>query len=192
MVTTQTLPMSEQDYRECALGDTAGQWELVDGQRREKPAMTAAHGRVMMDLVVILARQLDPSEYALRAGHARLRVSPETYYVPDVVVIPTVLEDALLAMPNELDAYGDPLPLVVEIWSPSTGRYDIERKLPGYQRRGDLEIWYIDPREGTLTAWRRQPDGTYGESVFRGGTVRPASLASVAVDLDALLARTRR
>ena len=39
----------------------------------------------------------------------------------------------------------DPLPLVAEVWSPSTGDYDIDTTAPVYQRRGDLEIWRIHP-----------------------------------------------
>ena len=74
--------------------------------------------------------------------------------------------------------------MVVEIWSPSTGRYDINEKLPDYQQRGDLEIWYVHPMSARLTAWRRRPDGTYSESVYRGGIVRPESLPGVAIDLE--------
>jgi hypothetical protein len=32
--------MSEQAYREFALSDRSGQWELGDGCRRESPAMS--------------------------------------------------------------------------------------------------------------------------------------------------------
>jgi Uma2 family endonuclease len=82
--------------------------------------------------------------------------------------------------------YTEPLPLVVEVWSPSTGRYDVDRNVPEYQRRGDLEIWRIHPLERTLTAWRRQPDGSYAETVYRSGTVEPVALSAVVIDLEAL------
>jgi Uma2 family endonuclease len=85
-----------------------------------------------------------------------------------------------------LEAYEAPLPLVVEVWSPSTGEYDVDSKLPEYQRRGDLEIWRLQPYERTLTAWRRQPDGTYAETVCTGDTIRPIGLPGVAIDLDTL------
>jgi Uma2 family endonuclease len=107
-------------------------------------------------------------------------------YVPDIAVIPTPAVRALREHPGSLDAYADPLPLVIEIWSPSTGGYDINEKLPDYQRRGDLEIWRVHPYERTLTAWRRRPDGAYIESIYRGGIVRPESLPGVSIDLDAL------
>jgi Uma2 family endonuclease len=96
------------------------------------------------------------------------------------------LEQALLEQPRALDAYAEPLPLVVEIWSPSTGDYDIAGKIPAYQQRGDAEIWFIHPEQRTLTAWRRNPDGDYDETVYRGGLVHPHSLPGVVVDLDAL------
>jgi Uma2 family endonuclease len=178
--------MTEEAYRQFALGDTSGQWELVRGQLREKPPMSVVHGVVTMRLIELLLNQLDRREYRLRTTHARLRRSADTYYVPDLVVIPAVLEEALLERPESLDAYPEPLPLVVEIWSPSTGRYDIYQKLPDYQARGDLEIWYIQPYEHTLTAWYRQPDGIYAESISRGGIVRPQSLPGVALDLELL------
>ncbi len=72
------------------------------------------------------------------------------------------------------------------MWSPSTGSFDVEVKLREYQRRGDFEIWRVHPFERTLTAWRRQPDGSYLESLHRGGTIDPVGLSGVRIDLDAL------
>jgi Uma2 family endonuclease len=185
-----TESMTEEAYREFALGDTSGLWELVRGQLRERPAMTARHGDVMDSLLHQLYEQLDRQAYRLRVQHARLRHSSDTYYIPDVAVVPTLAVETLLDHPGEtLDAYPEPLPLVVEIWSPSTGRYDIHEKLPDYKARGDPEIWYIHPYERTLTAWRRQPDGTYTESVYRGGVVVPPSLPGVAIEIELLFGR---
>ena len=48
--------------------------------------------------------------------------------------------------------------------------------VPDYLARGDLEIWYVHPYERTLTAWRRQSQGIYTETVYRGGIVHPESL----------------
>jgi Uma2 family endonuclease len=79
------------------------------------------------------------------------------------------------------------LPLIVEVWSPSTGDYDFDAKVPIYQQRGDLEIWCIHPYERTLTAWRRQPEGSYEETMYRDGTITPVALPAVTIDLDTLL-----
>ena len=188
MSITKTEPMSEETYRQFALGDPQGQWELLHGQLREKPGTSVEHGGITDHLLAFLYDQLDRNEYRIRTTHARLRRSADTYYVPDIVVIPTAIVQALLQSRGSLDADADPLPLVVEIWSPSTGGYDINEKLPDYQARGDLEIWYVHPYERTLTAWRRQSQGIYTETVYRGGMVRPESLPGVAIDLDVLFA----
>ena len=86
-----------------------------------------------------------------------------------------------------LEVYDQPLPFVAEVWSRSTGDYDIAVKLAVYQQRGDLEIWYMHPYERTLTARRRQSDGSYSEDRYTGGVVPVLSLPGVTIDLDALL-----
>ncbi len=174
MALTKTDHVTETEYRRLALGNT--QLELYRGQLREKPGMSVAHGRAMQRLLEQLLTQLDSNAYVLRTQHARLRVSADTYYVPDIAVIPAAAEEALYANPRSLDAYPAPLPLVVEVWSPSTGDYDIKEKLPGYQHRGDREIWYVHPYDKALTAWRRQADGTYEETVYREGVVTLVAL----------------
>ena len=78
------------------------------------------------------------------------------------------------------------MPLVVEVWSPSTGDYDVETKLQEYKRRGDAEIWRLHPYERTLIAWRLQTDGSYSETLYREGMVVPISLPNVSIDLDSL------
>ena len=129
------------------------------------------------------------SEFAVRSALGHVRRSSESYYIPDVYVVPLeVVREGRRLKPKALEVYEAPVPLVVEVWSPSTGAYDVESKLPEYQRRGDLEIWRIHPYERTLTAWRRQPDGSYTETLYRGGTVQPVALPGVTIDLDALFA----
>jgi Uma2 family endonuclease len=184
MAITTARPVSEETFRQLALGNS--RLELHRGQLREKPGMSVEHGHVMDDLLAQLYAQLDRRVYRLRAQHARLRVSSATYYVPDIAIIPRSMEQMLRARRGTLDAYSDPLPLVIEIWSPSTGAYDLSEKLTGYQQRGDLEIWYLHPYEHTLTAWRRQPVDSYAQSIHHSGTVSPTSLPGLTIDLETL------
>jgi Uma2 family endonuclease len=186
MVAAQAKRMTEEEFRAFSLRDNAGQWELVRGELREKPPMTARHGGAIDHLLAFHYAQLGRNEFRIRTTHARLRRSADTYYIPAITVIPTALVQMLLDHPDTtLDAYPESLPLVIEIWSPSTGRYDIREKLPDYQARGDREIWYVHPYERTLIAWRRQLNGTYTETIYRNGVVRLESLPSVAFDLEA-------
>jgi Uma2 family endonuclease len=180
------VTVSEETYRLLALEVPEGQWELYCGRLRQKPPMTASHGQIMMDVIGQLLPQLDRNEFTVRSSHGRTRVSSQTYYVPDVCVIPMELVRPLLHREDALDAYTEPLPFVVEVWSPSTGDHDVETKLPDYQRRGDLEIWRVHPYDQTVTAWRRQADGTHVESVFTGGRVQLVGLPNVTIDLDAV------
>ena len=180
------MPVSEATYERVALEDPSGGWELVCGRLRSKPAMTTEHNAVTDGLDYELKRQLDRSEYVIRSGSGRLRISTGTFYVPDLFVLPRVLESRLRQKSGTFEVYDDLMPLVVEVWSPSTGDYDVEEKLREYQRRGDLEIWRIHPYEHTLTAWRRQTDGTYEEAVHRGGLVEPAALPGVRIELARL------
>ena len=148
--------------------------------------MTAQHNHVGFELAFRLRQQLDPHQFAVRFSAGHVRRSAESYYIPDVFVVSMELVRPLLGRRDLLEAYSAPLPLVVEVWSPSTGDYDVDSKLPEYQRRDDLEIWRIHPFDRTLTAWRRQPDGSYAESVHAGGSVEPVALPSVTIDLDTL------
>ncbi|MGI8554273.1 MAG: Uma2 family endonuclease [Dehalococcoidia bacterium] len=180
------MPISEQTFKRIALEDPEGKWELHCGRLRSKPGMTYWHNRCGWLLGVQLHAQLDPEQFEVRVDSGRARRPASTYYIPDVMVIPCALTQRWHEHPYALEAYSEPLPLVVEVWSPSTGEYDVDEKLPEYQRRGDLEIWRIHPYERSLTAWRRQPDGRYSESSYDGGVVEPIALAGVSIDLDTL------
>jgi Uma2 family endonuclease len=148
--------------------------------------MTAEHNYVTGRLFFHLMRQLDASQFDVRVNMGHVRRSVESYYIPDVFVVPTDLVRPLRGQRNVLEAYQAPLPLVVEVWSPSTGDYDVDSKLPEYQRRGDTEVWRIHPFDRTLTAWRRQPDGSYTETLFTGGQVQPIGLPGVVINLETL------
>jgi Uma2 family endonuclease len=178
------VPLSEVAFRKLAL-EEPNAWELHCGTPRRKPGMTAEHNRTALRLAASLFQQLDQKEFDVRCNAGHVRRSPENYYIPDVMVIPVALVEPQLGT-RALEFYARPLPLVVEIWSPSTGDYDIQEKLVEYQRRGDAEIWRIHPYERTVTAWRRQPDGSYAESTHTGVTINPAALPGVVIDLDAL------
>lgn len=180
------MPVSERTFQAIALEDREGQWELHCGQLRQKPAMSFEHNYVAAELELDLIQQLERRSFRVALNSARLRISPEHTYIPDVCVIPM---DLLRPHRGDsaLEVYDAPLPLVVEVWSPSTGSYDVDVKVQEYQRRGDAEIWRIQPYERTITVWRRQRDGTYAESLHGGGLLQPLALPTVTIDLDSLL-----
>lgn len=112
---------------------------------------------------------------------SRTRREDATYFIPDVVVIPTELMKPA-GVRGPLEVYGELLPFVAEVWSPSTADYDVEGKFPEYRRRGDLEVWRVHPYERTVTAWRRLADGSYSEDAYASGGIAIQSLG-VHIDL---------
>ena len=180
------MPVSERTFEQVVREDPDGRWELHGGLLVRKPAMTFDHNRIAIWLAHLLLNQLDRTRYDVRTNAGHVYYSAEQYYVPDVYVIPLSLAEGLRGRQDRLEKYRAPLPLVVEIWSPSTGDYDVDKKLPEYRRRGDLEIWRIHPYERTLTAWVRRADGGYTETVYRGGEVSSVALPGVVIDLGSL------
>lgn len=179
--------MSAQEYEEFVLSGADGAWELHGGRLVEKPAMSWKHGDVIEVLGFRLRQQLDFASYRVRENEGRVRKPEDTIFIPDIAVIPAEYGQDFGDRPG-LAIVPGPLPLVVEVWSPSTGGYDVDAKLPIYQQRGDVEIWRIRPYERTLARWVRQPDRSYDKTLHRGGTISPVALPWVTIDLDQLLA----
>jgi Uma2 family endonuclease len=177
--------MSEAEYQTFVGTHPDSQWELLDGVLREKPGMSWEHADVVARLSYLLQDQLDRRQYRVFA-ESRVRRPAATIFIPDLFVVPTAYGAEFRGRPGVLAIFPQPLPLIVEVWSASTGDYDVDAKVPVYQQRGDLEIWRIHPYERTLTTWRRQPDGSYLETVYREGIVQPGSLPGVAIDLGEL------
>jgi Uma2 family endonuclease len=181
------MPVTEQTYECLALEDDETKWELIDGRLRAKPGMSYEHAGEVTVLVDQLLRQLDRREYWVLIDIARLRRTASNYLIPDVCVVTAeMFHERRRARPGKLATFDDPVLLVVEVWSPSTGGKDFRIKIPIYRQRGDREIWRLHPYQRTLTVWCRQADGSYTETIYRGGTVRPERLPGVTIDLDEL------
>jgi Uma2 family endonuclease len=176
--------ISESEYEQIVLAEPVERWELIEGRLREKPGMSWDHGRIVSLLIQRLGAQLNPYHYVVFA-ETRVRRALGTIFLPDVMVVPTEYGETLAGRPI-LAIFSQPLPLVVEIWSPSTGDYDVDTKIPEYQQRGDLEIWRIHPYEKTLTVWRRQQNSSYDEVVLVQGTISPLAFPDVTLSLQEL------
>ena len=179
------MPISEQTCLRVALEDDDDTWELLDGWLRAKPTGSVTHNSAVTGLAFGLMNQLDRADVRVRINSGRLRCSARDYYVPDCFVVPVELTWPLRGRPEELEVYADPVALVAEVWEPPTDDYDATVKLAGYQRRGDLEIWWLDPYDRVLRAWQRRRDGNYAETTHTSGIVRPPALPGVTINLDA-------
>ncbi len=140
MAVTEVGLIGEEAYRRVALRDPDGQWELHHGLLREKPGMSFPHNRLAFRLGFIFQEQLGWDAFVVGVNGGRVPRSAANFSIPDVFVAPNAQAEPFRGRTDVLEVYGDPLPLVVEVWSPSTGAYDVNEKLAEYQARGDREI----------------------------------------------------
>lgn len=180
------MALTAETVRQIISEPPEGTWELVDGRLREKPTMSARHHDVSALLGHYLMSQLDLSKYRVHINGSRLARSVRSYFVPDLAVIPIELFPATEENPRALDYYEAALPLVVEVWSPSTGGYDIDAKLPEYRARKDREIWRVHAYDRSVIRWTQQPDGSYQEDHITSGSLRPAFLPNISIELELL------
>lgn len=180
------MAVSAPAYTELALTEAGRRLELHDGMLVEKPPMSIGHNLTLHRLSAFFYRQLDLSRLDIRVNSTRLYLPDNTYYIPDLAILTAAAVSALGDRLDVLEVYATPLPLVVEIWSPSTGDYDINEKVPRYRERGDIEIWRIHPFERTIAAWRRQPDGHYLETLHTAGTIEPIALPELRLDVETI------
>jgi Uma2 family endonuclease len=178
--------MSEPAYSDLVFAQRAWSLELYQGRLRDKPEMTWYENGVQTDLALLLMDQLDRRDFHVFT-FLRVRLSPGTILVPDVMVVPKSFGEPFRDKPDVLAIFDDPLPLVADIRC-LAGGYDVEGKVIDYQRRGDLEIWVIDPKDRTVTALVRQTDGSYLAIRYHGGIVALSALPDVSIDLDRLFA----
>ena len=175
--------MTIEEYQALVWANPDQAWELIDGRPREKPGKSCDHLSVVSQVTNCLMSRLDRAEYRVFA-EGRVRRLTATVFIPDILVVPTALGETWRRRPGTLAIFPEPLSLVVEVWSRSTGDYDVMAKLPIYQQRGDREIWLVHPYEQTLTSWRRQDDGSYTQEIFRSGQVEAIGLPGVSIQLD--------
>ena len=117
------MPVSEATYRQVALEDHEGQWDLFCGRLRQKPPMTMEHQRVARRIHRRLVMQLNERDFVV-GETVKVRTTTGSCVIPDVTVVPAAFERQLGEIPGTFEVYEEPLPLVVEVWSPPTGDYN--------------------------------------------------------------------
>ena len=114
--------MSEQEYEAFVLSGVEGLWELHDGVLVEKPGMSWKHLDIVTELV--LSSESTRSHQVPVFAEGRVRRPTDTIFLPDVMVLPAAIRPGHQDDPG-LAIFSEPLILVVEVWSQSTGDYDL-------------------------------------------------------------------
>jgi Uma2 family endonuclease len=181
------MAVKVQTFEQLALEEPAEKWELFDGRVRKKPPVTMEHYDLAFELAFMIRSQISHDEFHVRCDQGRL-LTPRSYLVPDVFVVPVASTLRFRGLDAVVEAYSEPMPFVAEVWSRSTGDYDVAGKLAEYQSRGDAEIWLIHPYQRQVTAYRRTPSGEYASAALTGNASLSA-VPNVDIDIDRLFAR---
>jgi Uma2 family endonuclease len=138
--------------------DDGKRHEIIDGVHYVTPAPNIAHQRLLGRLYFAL-------ESYLRAhkGRGQVYLSPlDVLFTEFDIVEPDlllVLRDQLEIL-TEQNVQGAPA-LVIEIKSPSTRRRDETIKRQLFDRGGVREYWLVDPRNRSVTIFRRTVNGAF-------------------------------
>jgi Uma2 family endonuclease len=159
--------------------------ELIDGELVEVEVPTSHHEKLVAALVYFLQTWVEAGHggCVLASGY-KVRVSDRRGAMPDVQFY-RADNDAWREQQQGL-VRGRP-DLVVEIVSPSSGRYDRVTKLRWYARLGIPEYWLVDPTARTLEQLVLR-DGIYAiaDSLADAETFRPASFDGLEISLSKL------
>ncbi len=115
--------------------------QLIENELVMTPAPLDVHQEVLGDVFVALAN------FVKRQDLGKVRIAPYDVFLddhnafqPDIVFVSS--EKMHLIRKNGLHGAPD---LVIEILSPSTGKYDLHQKKDVYERCGVQEYWVINP-----------------------------------------------
>lgn len=162
--------------------------ELIEGTVVEN-VPTVRHNRLVVELHYRFRRFADDHPGAGELGFgAYTLINDANVYIPDAWWVP---DEQRLA--NDQRGYREALPpLVIEVRSPSTWRYDTGVKLRRYEERGVAEVWLVDGDDDVVTVHRRSaPDTGFDvQLVLRPGDVLATPLVpGWELDVADLLAR---
>ena len=156
--------------------------ELIDGEIIDLTAIGSPHAALTTRLVRCFARTAADGLTLLSVQNP-LRLDDFNEPEPDLMLLRPRADDYRANHPGAADVL-----LLVEI-SDRSLTYDRGAKLTLYAKFGVPEVWIIDIAGSAVEIYRQPNDGGYE---FRerkaGGTIAPALVPVVAIDVAALLA----
>jgi len=122
--------------------------ELIDGELVEIEVPTFVHEEIVAGLVYFLRAWVEVGHGGRVVGSGyKVRVSDRRGVMPDVQFYRAGNDAPVAQQQGLVSGRAD---LVVEIISPSSGRYDRVKKLRWYAQLGVPEYWLVDPVARTL------------------------------------------
>jgi len=183
------LEMTAEEY--FALGETQERYELIDGVVRMSPGPLPVHGAIVAEVTGQIWHYLQthPVGRIFPELDVHLGQGPtggDLVYRPDILFLRAERVKA-----NCLRVVDAP-DVVVEVISPSSRRFDRQRKKADYERFGVGEYWVFDPEDDTVDFFRLLqggyvdvfPDGDFLTSKAIPGFVLNLARVRMASRLD--------
>lgn len=121
-----------------AFPDDGNRYELLDGVLLVTPAPNFAHQLIAQRLGHLLMRELNAPTRVHVVSPGVVMAAPRTQLQPDLLVVP-----ARVPVSTKWEDHTEHW-LAVEIYSPSSRRYDRDFKRDAYHALGVQEVWLID------------------------------------------------
>lgn len=138
--------------------DGAVRHEYVSGQAYAMAGASARHNRIAGNIFARLNDHLDGAECEPFISDMKIRVAPDLFYYPDVVVT---------CDPPGGDPYFRTAPrLIIEVLSPTTERIDRHEKLAAYQNCPNVEEYALVSQEGMMIEMHRRSSGGWWTEIY--------------------------
>ncbi len=129
-------------------------YEYVYGEVYAMAGTSDNHNVIALNIAAVLNNHLRDSPCQPFMGDIKVRVSPNVYYYPDVLV-------SCEQNPESPYFRNEPI-LIVEVVSPSTQEIDRREKLLFYQQMPSVQEYVVvEQRKMLVEIHRRQPDGRW-------------------------------
>ncbi|MDQ3712256.1 MAG: Uma2 family endonuclease [Acidobacteriota bacterium] len=147
-------------------------YEYIYGEVYAMAGTSDKHNQIALNIASELNNHLRDSPCQPFIGDIKVRVNPEVYYYPDVLVS---CED------NPENPYFRNKPvLIIEVLSPSTQEIDRREKLLFYQQMPSVQEYaVIEQQKMLVEIHRRQPDGRWITYYFNEGADEEVEFQSV-------------
>jgi Uma2 family endonuclease len=167
--TTLDLDMSKRyTYADYLTWQDDQRRELVDGYIHLLRTPGSLHQQISVRLSCALLSIIEKHKWNYKVYHAPFDVRlPQNGETDDKDIYNVVEPDiCVICDPSKLDERGclGAPDMVIEIQSPWSARFDLERKRELYERSGVREYWIV-PLDGGAIVFLLQPNGKYSEDI---------------------------
>lgn len=181
------LKMNAEEF--LALGETAEQYQLIDGVVVMSPSPAPGHNELLLEIALQLRA------YADSTGAARVFIETDVRFKLNKVYCPDISIYRAADLPPKVERLESPPELIVEVLSPGTKALDLITKRDDYEAAGVAEYWAADPDSGVVRCWQRQT-GAGGSRLCeippQGDSLSSSAFPGLVLDLRPLQAIAQR